>query len=258
MPHAVWILLIITDSAVYILQYPASGREMEKEDRHHKVTVHLCSVMASTATSVRERVCETAKWMLDTGLTQETFGNVSCRVDDRTIAITPSAIRYPELAPSDISLIDLDGNVVESEHETSTETPIHLNVYQNRTDAKAILHTHSPFATVFACLGKPIQPYHNTLAHAGGTIYPSEYANNGTEELAQTVVDTLNGRRACLLRNHGVLAIGDSIRDARYVASIVEFCAKMQYFSMMIGNPETVPGSALSELSDHYRSQLQE
>lgn len=81
---------------------------MEKEDRHHKVTVHLCSVMASTATSVRERVCETAKWMLDTGLTQETFGNVSCRVDDRTIAITPSAIRYPELAPSDISLIDLE------------------------------------------------------------------------------------------------------------------------------------------------------
>ncbi|MFB6225414.1 MAG: class II aldolase/adducin family protein, partial [Candidatus Paceibacteria bacterium] len=95
-------------------------------------------------------------------------------------------------------------------------------------------------------------------AHAGGTIYPSEYANNGTEELAQTVVDALNDRRACLLRNHGVLAIGNSIRDARYVASIVEFCAKMQYFSIMVGEPEKVPDSELSELSDHYRLQLQE
>lgn len=207
---------------------------------------------------MREKVCETAKWMLESGLTQETFGNVSCRVDDQTIAITPSAIRYPKLTPSGISLIDLEGNIIESDYEISTETPIHINVYQNRADAEAILHTHSPFATVFACLGEPIRPYHNTLAHAGGTIYPSEYANNGTEELAQTVVDALNDRRACLLRNHGVLAIGDSIRDARYVASIVEFCAKMQYFSMMVGEPETVPDSELSELSDHYRLQLQE
>jgi L-fuculose-phosphate aldolase len=214
--------------------------------------------MTSAATSIRERVCETAKWMLNSGLTQETFGNVSCRVDDQTIAITPSAIQYPKLTPSDIALVNLDGNVIESDHKTSTETPIHLNVYQNRADVKAILHTHSPFATVFACLGKPIRPYHNTLAHAGGIIYPSEYANNGTEELAQTVVNALDGRRACLLRNHGVLAVGDSIRDARYVASIVEFCAKMQLFSVMIGNPEEVPESELSELSDHYRSQLQD
>lgn len=214
--------------------------------------------MTSATTKIRERVCETAKWMLDNGLTQETFGNVSCRVDDQTVAITPSAIRYPKLTPSDIALVDLDGNVIESDHKVSTETPIHLHVYQDRVDAEAILHTHSPFATVFACLGEPIRPYHNTLAHVGGTIYPSEYANNGTEELAQTVVNALNDRRACLLRNHGVLAIGDSIRDARYVASIVEFCAKMQLFSVMIGNPETVPESELSELSDHYRSQLQD
>jgi L-fuculose-phosphate aldolase len=208
-------------------------------------------------TNIRERVCETAKWMLSSGLTQETFGNVSSRAGKEKIAITPSAIRYPKLTPSDIALIDLDGNIIESDHAVSTETPIHLRVYQERNDAEAILHTHSPFATVFACLGEPIRPYHNTLAHAGGTIYPSEYANNGNEELPRTVVDTLADRRACLLRNHGVLAIGDSIRDARYVASIVEFCAKMQYFSMMLGDPEPVAESDLLELSDHYRSQLQ-
>lgn len=214
--------------------------------------------MTSAAMSIRQRVCETAKWMLSIGLTQETFGNVSCRVDDRTIAITPSAIQYPALTPSDVALVDLDGNAIESNHKISTETPIHLNVYQNRADTEAILHTHSPFATVFACLGKPIRPYHNTLAHAGGTIYPTEYANNGTEELAQTVLNALDASQACLLRNHGVLAVGTSIRDARYVASIVEFCAKMQFLSVLIGNPEEVPESELSKLSDHYGSQLRD
>jgi len=115
---------------------------------------------------------------------------------------------------------------------------------------------HSPFVTVFSCLGQPIPPDRNTLAHAGGTIYTSDYANNGTAESANTVVDTLKGRRVYLFCNHGVLAIGDSLRDARYIVSIIEFCAKIQYQAMLPGEPEQVPGQYLNELSDHYRSQL--
>ena len=211
-----------------------------------------------STTAIKQKVCKTAKWMFSSGLTQETFGNVSCRYDSKKVAITPSAIQYPKLTPSDIASIKLSGEIIESNHKVSTETPIHLEVYRQREDAEAILHTHSPFATVFACLGESIKPYHNTLAHAGGEIFPSQYANNGTEELAQSAVNALEGRRACLLRNHGVLAIGDSLQDARYVASIVEFCAKIQYFATSIGNPDIVPETDLSKLSDHYRSQLQE
>lgn len=105
-------------------------------------------------------------------------------------------------------------------------------------------------------LANQFHRYRNTLAHAGGTIYTSDYANNGTAELANIVVDTLKGRHVCLLRNHGVLAICDSLRDARYVVSIVEFCAKIQYQAMLLGEPEQVPEQYLNEPSDHYCSQL--
>lgn len=165
------------------------------------------------------------------GLVPNKSGNVSCRVGDG-FAITPAGTPYRELRPDDIVSLTLDGTPLDAGQRPSSEWRMHAAIYRARADVTAIVHTHSPRATALACAGQGIPAFHYMIALAGGDVRCMPYATFGTADLADSAVRGLEGRRACLLGNHGVMAVGDSLSRAHAVAVEVENLAG-EYLSML-------------------------
>lgn len=205
------------------------------------------------ATGARVRIAEKGREILEEGLIQRTSGNVSMRIDDSQIAISPSGVPYHEISPDDVPVIDLDGNLMKGDSEPSSETPMHTEVYRRRDDVNAIIHTHSPYATTFASLGETIEPSHYLIAFAGKKVETAPYGRNGTEELARKAVQTMGDSNAVLLRNHGVLAVGPTLDEAHNVASRVEYCARIHYQASQLGEPELVDDDELDALIDYFQ-----
>jgi L-fuculose-phosphate aldolase len=191
--------------------------------------------------------------ILEEGLTQRTSGNVSVRVDEEHVAISPSSVPYREITEEDVPIIDMNGEVVTDGLTPSSEAPMHLATYRERPDVGGIVHTHSPYATTFASIGKRIGPAHYLIAFAGKSVDTAPYATNGTAELGEVAVETMGDRNAVLLRNHGVLAVGPTLDDAHNVASRVEYCARIQYQAEQIGQPEFVADAELDDLIEYFQ-----
>ena len=165
------------------------------------------------------------------GLVPNKSGNVSCRSADGFL-ITPAGVPYRDLVPADIVEVSPAGSAAAQARRPSSEWRMHAAIYADRPDATAIVHTHSPQATALACAGRGIPPFHYMIALAGGAIRCMPYATFGTAELASTAVQGLDGRRATLLGNHGVIAIGGSLGEAHAVALEVENLAG-QYLALL-------------------------
>jgi L-fuculose-phosphate aldolase len=188
--------------------------------------------------SLRAAVADTAHELVRLGLVDTTAGNVSAR-DPETglIAIKPTSIAYDKIAPADIVIVDPDEHPVEGLHTPSSETPMHCRVYRTRPDVGAIVHTHSRWATTFACLGREIPAIHYVISSIGHRIRVARYATYGSEELAANAVEALADDNAVLLRNHGVLAVGGSLDAALKNAIRVEFLAEVYWKASMLGEP---------------------
>jgi L-fuculose-phosphate aldolase len=181
-------------------------------------------------------VVATAQEMDRAGLAPNKSGNVSCRDADGFL-ITPSALPYRELTPADIVGLDAGGRVRAAGRRPSSEWRMHAAIYRARPDARAIVHTHSPGATALACAQRGIPAFHYMLALAGGDVRCAPYATFGTAELATHAVAGLADRRATLLANHGVIAIGATLRQAYAVAFEVENMAG-QYLRLLAAGLE--------------------
>jgi L-fuculose-phosphate aldolase len=198
---------------------------------------------------LRERVVITARKMVEERLVQSTAGNVSAL--DRassTIAITPASIEYDSMHAADIVLIDLEGRVVDGVHAPSSETPMHCAVYKHRADVGAIVHTHSPWATTFAVLGREIPPVHYVISSIGDRVRVAPYTTYGTEELGRYALQTLGMDNAILLQNHGVLAVGADLSAALKNAIRVEFLAEIYWKSCLIGEPILLTAEQLQQV----------
>lgn len=150
-------------------------------------------------------------------------------------------------------VVDFDGERVVGDVAPSSETPLHAAVY-DATDAGAVVHVHSPWATTFAVFRRPVPPVHYVLALAGGTIPVTDYATYGTPELAATVVETLteHGVRACLLANHGLVATGEDLEEAFAVARAVESTAALVGRASAIGDPVASSEGQMDAASDRF------
>lgn len=186
----------------------------------------------------RAAIVATAQTMDRAGLAPNRSGNVSCRFDGGLL-ITPSGVPYPEMCAADIVSLDLAGVVRSGTRTPSSESPFHTAIYRTRPDAEAIVHTHSPQATALACTRRGLPPFHYMIALAGGGIRCAEYATFGTPALAENALRALEGRRAVLLANHGVIAIGADLESAYEVAYEVENMAG-QYLRMLAAGLEPV------------------
>ena len=187
--------------------------------------------MSDGDASLRTRVITVSQSLDAAGLVPNKSGNVSCRSPGGFL-ITPAGKPYRELVPGDLVELPVHGDPAASGPRPSSEWRMHAAIYASRTDADAIVHTHSPRATALACAGRGIPPFHYMIALAGGDIRCTSYATFGTADLAATALRGLDGRRAVLLGNHGVIAIGGSLEEAHAVAVEVENLAG-EYLAML-------------------------
>jgi L-fuculose-phosphate aldolase len=186
---------------------------------------------------LKSSIIKTGCALLDKGLVTGTWGNVSARLPGtKYIAVTPSGRSYHSLAGEDIVITDLDGKVVKGRLTPSSELPMHLAIYQARTDVDAIIHTHSVFASSCAVARKNIPPIIEDLVQmAGGSIDVAEYALPGTRELADNVVRALGIKRAALLANHGMVCCAHSLSEALLMSELVEKAAQIYIYAQQAG-----------------------
>jgi L-fuculose-phosphate aldolase len=190
--------------------------------------------------ALREAVAAAGRQLVVAGLVESTStsGNVSAR-DERTgmIAVSPSSIAYDRIQAADVPLVDAAGSLVEGGQRPSTELPMHLAVYQRRGDVGAVVHTHSPWATTWAVLGRQIPAVHYVISTIGYAIRVVPYATFGTRELAGRCADVLGPDNAVLLANHGVVAVGADLASALDNAGRVEFLAEVYWKATRAGEP---------------------
>lgn len=193
----------------------------------------------------QERVLRFARRLLAERLVFFTAGNISVRVagDPDLVAVTPSSTPYDTMGPEAILIVRLDGRIVHGALKPTTELPLHTLTYARRPDVGGIVHTHSPAAMAAAALGLTLPPIlHGLISACGGSVETAPYARGGTAEVAELTADALRDRSACLLRNHGVLAIGPTLDHAYNAASVVEGVADAYLRALAFGPvPEITP-----------------
>ncbi len=204
---------------------------------------------------LRERVITTALGMNAAGINRAKAGNVSARWRAGGFdgfLITPTGVAYDRLSPDDIVAVAQDGQA-RGRLAPSSEWRFHRDVYAARPDAHAIVHTHAPFCTTLACLGRGIPAFHYMVAVAGGRdIRCAPYATFGSQELADAAVAALAGRRACLLANHGMIAIGADLDRALGLAIEVESLAETYWRALQIGEPATLADDEMDRVLDRF------
>lgn len=182
-----------------------------------------------------------------------TSGNISARdPQSGLVAIKPSGIKYPDLRPEHMVILDLEGDVVEGTLKPSSDTASHLYIYRHRPDVHGVVHTHSRYATAFAALGKPIPVYLTAQADEfGGPIPCGGFALIGGEEIGQVVIEAIGSSPAVLLKNHGVFTVGGSAEAALKAAIMVEDVAATIWLALQIGQPDEIAPDDVAKL--HYR-----
>jgi L-fuculose-phosphate aldolase len=196
----------------------------------------------------RREVFREARRMWNLGLVVASAGNISARVDDKLIAITPTAIPYDSMTEEQIVIVDVaSGKAIESTRPPSYELPMHLAVYRDRRDVAGVVHTHAPFVTTLSVLRKPLPPViDEMMLYFGGTIEVAEYAFTGTPDVGRNLLRALGDRTGAMLANHGNVCIGKTLGHAMHVAVAMEAAARVYVQALTIGEPVTLPRSAVT------------
>lgn len=207
--------------------------------------------------ALRKAVIATALAMNAAGINRGKSGNVSARLRRDGFdgfLVTPTGVPYADTKPGDLVAMTLDG-VAHGERAPSSEWRFHRDIYRHRADAGAIVHAHAPFATSLACLHRGIPAFHYMVAVAGGAdIRCAPYATFGTQALSDAAVAALDGRRACLLANHGMIAIGATLDAALALAVEVETLAEMYWRVLQIGEPILLPAAEMDAVLGKFAS----
>jgi len=191
--------------------------------------------------------------MNEDGLNQGTSGNVSCR-NGENILITPSGVPYKNLTSEKIVSMNTDGEY-EGSLKPSSEWRMHADIYKFRSDAGAIVHVHSPYATALSCHRRNIPAFHYMVAVAGGEdVRCADYATFGTQELSNNMIQALDNRKACLLSNHGLIAFGDNLSHAFWLAKEIETLAKQYILSRHLGEPKILSTREMSSIIKKFKT----
>lgn len=182
-----------------------------------------------------------------------TGGNVSARdAETGLVVIKASGIRYEDMCPEHMVVVDLDGNMVEGEYKPSSDVYSHLYIYKHRPDVGGVVHTHSVYATAFAAVNKPIPVVLTAIADEfGGPIPCGGFALIGDDAIGKVVVESIGSSPAVLLKNHGVFTIGKNVKSAVKAAVMTEENAKTVWLAMQIGTPDVILQEDVEKL--HYR-----
>ncbi|GAV23796.1 class II aldolase/adducin family protein [Carboxydothermus pertinax] len=201
----------------------------------------------------REVLLATAKAVILEGLVVSPWGNLSMRISKDSFLITPSGVDYNTMQPEDLVEISLAGEIRAGKLKPSSEYHLHLEIYRARDDIKAIVHTHSPYASAFAVTRKPLPALVEDLAQiVGGDVEVSRYAPPGSEILAKNAVLALGKKFAVLLANHGVVGVGRDMEEALRAVRVVEKGAKIALFAKILGGAVLLEPEEIQTMHDFY------
>lgn len=181
-------------------------------------------------------------------------GNVSGRDPaSGLVVIKPSGIRYDELTPESMVVVDPAGKVVESSYKPSSDVNAHLYVYRHRPDVNGVVHTHSTFATAFAAVGRSIPPVLTAISDEfGGPIPCGGYARVGGDEIGRVVIESIGDSPAILMKNHGVFTIGKTPEAAVKAAVMVEDVARTVFYALQLGPLDEIPAEEVARARRRY------
>lgn len=201
---------------------------------------------------LRKQLIHTALRMRSEGINQGTAGNLSVR-DGKHFTITPSGMAYEDMKPADLVKIETSSGKVISPGLPSSEWRFHRDIYASRADAEVVLHAHPVFSTALACQRRSIPAFHYMVAAAGGkNIECSDYALFGTQALSEHVLKALGPRKACLMANHGIIALGKNLSSALSLAVEVETLAAQYIRVLQMGDPILLSDAQMDEALDAF------
>jgi L-fuculose-phosphate aldolase len=185
-------------------------------------------------------------------------GNISYRTQDGKVAITPAGVAYDLMIPEDIVIIDVEGAIIDSEggRRPSSEFLLHTTILKHLPDVNAVVHTHSSYAITFAALARELPPICIELLITGGPIPVAPYATSGTIDVGKNVVNIMLERpelKGCLLMNHGLVTIGETLEDAYSYALDIETGARIYHQAIQIGEPENIPQADVDLIREQYK-----
>ncbi|HPC38217.1 MAG TPA: class II aldolase/adducin family protein [Exilispira sp.] len=219
--------------------------------------INLSDDLQEIINQKKKELIEICKAIVEKGLVAGTWGNVSTKIDDNFIIITPSGINYDKLSFENIPIVNIKTKEFIGE-KPSTELNLHLKIYEKKNDIKAIIHTHSIYASLFAVTGKSLPPILEEIAQiCGPKIKCAKYAIAGSDELVKNTIEVLQESNAAFLANHGAIACGRTLKEALTCALILEKGCKIFYKSKNIGKIRILPEKEAIKLYNFYREKYQ-
>jgi L-fuculose-phosphate aldolase len=209
----------------------------------------------TSPTTTREAVLATARQMLADGLVEGTSGNISGRLPDGLVCLSPSSVAYDSMTLDDLVVVDLDGTVVEGHRSPTTEKDLHLAALRRYPELGSVIHTHAVYATMFALAHEPIPAViEEVVVYVGGEVPCCAYRGTGTAELGEEVAGHLADRGAALLANHGLVTCGGSPEQALHHAALVERTAKIVWGARAMGATiQPLPERVNTDMAGVYR-----
>jgi L-fuculose-phosphate aldolase len=214
----------------------------------------MTSTDGNDALTVKQQLLAAAREMSSSGLVEGTAGNVSARLPDGNVALTPSSLDYLTMTLDDLVVCDLDGNVLEGTRNPTSEKALHLRALASHTDFHAAMDCHAKYCTMFALARTPIPAViEEVVVYLGGEVGVAAYQTTGSVELADEVAQHVGDRAAVLMANHGLFVVG---RDAGHVltlAHLVERTAEIVHGAQQLGGIVPLPEQIVEQFSGYYR-----
>ena len=206
-----------------------------------------------TEDEARQQLVDAMRALDARGLNRGTSGNISVRYASGMF-VTPSGITPDRLTPDQMVFVDGDGQVSAGSASPSSEWRMHMGVYKRRADVNAVVHCHARYSTILACAHREIPPLHYMVAVSGGPSVPvAPYATFGSEELAASVVETLDGRLACLMANYGLIVLGPKLRIAMAIAEEIEEQAAVYCGTLAVGGPKLLETAEMDRIIGAFK-----
>lgn len=201
-----------------------------------------------------DQLIQYGRKLVSHGLTTGSGGNLSV-VDcaGGQVAITPSGMDYDAIGTQDVVICNPTGEVIGGHRKPSSELPFHLALYQHRSDIRAVVHTHSPYATTLACMHLELPPVHYLVGFAGDKVPLAPYAPFGTPALSEAIIATIGDYNALLLANHGLVAVGSSLAAAFNTAEEIEFVARIYYQTLTAGEPKLLSEEEMTVVLEKFK-----
>ena len=206
------------------------------------------------ADAIKSELVATAKALLAAGLVEGTSGNLSARLPDGNVVMSPSSHPYEDMTVADLAVVDLEGNVLEGERAPTSEKALHLECLRQHPDLGAVIHSHAKYCTMFAITHLPIPCVIEEFdIFVGGEVPIADYKLTGSDELGVEVARHVGDRGAVLMANHGLLTVGKDLAQAHKVAGLVERTAEIVWGARALGKVVPLPDETLEKFAPIYK-----